>query len=55
MKDNKDLNFDNFENISENLTKLSIEHSINLIKFNLKNLCITHYNFVNETHLVNNN
>ena len=55
MKDNKDLNFDNFENISENLTKLSIEHSINLIKFNLKNLGITHDNFVNETHLVNNN
>ena len=30
MKDNKDLNFDNFENISENLTKLSIEFFHNL-------------------------
>ena len=55
IKENKKLNFDNFKDISENLTKLSVEQSIKLIKFNLENLGITHDNFASERDLVNNN
>ena len=55
IKENKVLNFDNFESISESLTKLSVDQSIKLIKFNLKNLGITHDNFASETVLIKNN
>ena len=55
IKENKVLNFDNFESISESLTKLSVDQSIKLIKFNLKNLGITHDNFASETILIKNN
>ena len=55
IKENKLLNFDNFESISESLTKLSVDQSLKLIKFNLKNLGITHDNFASETILIKNN
>ena len=55
IKENKELNFDNFTNISKNLTQLCVEQSLQLIKINLKNLGITHDNFASETGLVNNN
>ena len=55
IKENKVLNFDNFESISESLTKLSVDQSIKLIKFNLKNLGIAHDNFASETVLIKNN
>ena len=55
IKENKVLNFDNFESISESLTKLSVDQSIKLIKFNLKNLGIAHDNFASETVLIMNN
>ena len=55
IKENKVLNFDNFESVSESLTKLSVDQSIKLIKFNLKNLGITHDNFARETILIKNN
>ena len=34
------MNFDNFENISKELTLLSVSESLKLIKSNLKNLGI---------------
>ena len=55
IKENKVLNFDNFESVSESLTKLSVDQSIKLIKFNLKNLGITLDNFASETILIKNN
>jgi len=36
IKLNKQIDFDNFDKISENLTILSIEEALNLIKKNLK-------------------
>ena len=55
IKENKDLNFDNFEKISKKLTLLSVKQSLNLIKENLRNLGVTHDNFMSETNMVNNN
>ena len=55
IKNNKDLDFNNFENISSKITSLSVQESIKLIKFNLKNLGITHDRFISETEIVNNN
>ncbi len=55
IKNNKDLDFDNFEKISSKLTKLSVEESLKLIKINLKNLGIIHDQFINETEIVENN
>ena len=55
IKNNKNLNFDNFEDISKILTKLSVEESLKLIKFNLKNLGIVHDNFASETNIIENN
>jgi len=54
IKDNKNLDFSNFQSISEQLAKLSIEQSLQLVKFNLNNLGIKHDNFVRETDIVNN-
>jgi len=51
---NKDMKFDNFENISKELTKLSVKESLKLIKFNLNNLGISHDNFASETDIVIN-
>ena len=55
IKNNKNLTFDDFDKISAKLTKLSVEESLKLIKFNLKNLGIIHDKFVSETDIVNNN
>ena len=52
---NKDIKFDNFESISNELTKLSVKESLKLIKFNLNNLGISHDNFASETDVVLNN
>jgi arginyl-tRNA synthetase len=49
---NKDLNFDNFENISKELMVLSVSESLKLIKSNLKSLGIIHDNFISETSIV---
>ena len=54
IKNNKDLDFDNFEKISSKLTSLSVQESLKLIKFNLKNLGIVHDKFISETDIVNN-
>ena len=50
---NKDLNFTKFENISKELTLLSVSESLKLIKSNLKSLGIIHDNFISETSIVN--
>ena len=55
IKHNEKLNFDNFEKISKELTNLSVQESLKLIKFNLKNLGIEHDDFIRETTIVNNN
>ena len=52
---NPELNFNNFEDISKDLTALSVKESIKLIKFNLNNLGIVHDNFVSETEIVKKN
>ena len=52
--DNKDLNFDKFEDISKKLTLLSVSESLKLIKSNLKSLGIIHDNFMSETNIVKN-
>ena len=51
----KDLNFENYEKISTELTHLSIEQALKLIKKNLSSLGIEHDNFVSEKKLVENN
>jgi len=53
-ENNKNLNFDKFENISKELTLLSVSESLKLIKSNLKSLGIIHDNFISETSIVNN-
>jgi arginyl-tRNA synthetase len=55
IESNKALNFDNFENITKELTLLSVSESLKLIKSNLKSLGITHDNFISETSIVLNN
>ena len=51
---NKEIDFENFENISEKLTVLSIEEALNLIKKNLNSLGVNHDNFISEKKLVKN-
>jgi arginyl-tRNA synthetase len=55
ISSNSDLNFDNYDNVSEKLTELSIEQALLLIKKNLKSLGIKHDNFVSEKSIVLNN
>ena len=52
IEDNKDLDFDKFENISKKLNLLSVSESLKLIKSNLESLGIIHDNFVSETNIV---
>ncbi len=52
LNSNKDIDFNNFEKISEKLTELSIEEAIKLIKKNLESLGINHDNFISEKKLV---
>ena len=54
LKENKKLNFDNFENISEKLTIISVSESLKIIKQNLNNLGVIHDNFVSEREIVFN-
>ena len=54
IKLNKQIDFDNFDKISEKLTILSIEEALNLIKKNLKSLGVNHDNFFSEKKLVDN-
>ena len=54
LNSNKDIDFKNFENISEILTALSIEEALKLIKNNLNSLGINHDNFISEKKLVKN-
>ena len=55
ISQNKKLNFDKFDIISNELTKLSVAQSLKIIKFNLNNLGIIHDNFASETEIINNN
>ena len=55
IEQNPNFEFDNFDKISKELTKLSVQESIKLIKFNLNNLGISHDNFASETDIVLNN
>ncbi len=55
ISNNKDLDFKNFDLISEKLKHLSIQESLKLIKINLENLGIKHDNFASETEVINNN
>ena len=52
---NKNLKFDKFENVSKELTLLSVAESLKLIKTNLANLGIVHDKFTSETEIVLNN
>ncbi|WP_440652454.1 arginine--tRNA ligase [Candidatus Pelagibacter sp. HIMB1542] len=55
ISNNSDLKFDNFDEIRDKLTVLSIEQALLLIKNNLKSLGIKHDNFVSEKNIVSNN
>ena len=52
ISSNIDLNFENYDDLSEKLTELSIEQALLLIKKNLKSLGIKHDNFVSEKKIV---
>jgi len=54
ISSNSDINFDNYEKISEKLTQLSIDQALLLIKKNLKSLGIKHDSFVSEKSIVLN-
>ncbi|MDA8919239.1 arginine--tRNA ligase, partial [Candidatus Pelagibacter sp.] len=51
---NKKLKFDKFDDISKELTLLSVAESLKLIKTNLANLGIVHDKFTSETQIVLN-
>ena len=51
---NKEIEFSNFDDISEKLTSLAIEEALGIIKKNLNSLGINHDNFVSEKRLVQN-
>ena len=51
---NKKIDFNDYEKISEELTTLSIEEALKLIKSNLNILGINHDNFISEKKLVKN-
>ncbi|WP_440651388.1 arginine--tRNA ligase [Candidatus Pelagibacter sp. HIMB1495] len=55
ISNNSELKFDNFDEIRDKLTVLSIEQALLLIKNNLKSLGIKHDNFVSEKNIVLNN
>ena len=55
INNNKKLKFDNFDDVSRDLTTLAVEESLKLIKENLKNLGIVHDKFMSETKIVDNN
>jgi arginyl-tRNA synthetase len=55
ISSNSSLNFENYESIHDELTKLSIDQALLLIKKNLNSLGIIHDNFVSEKSIVLNN
>ena len=55
INSNKEINFKDFDSISEELTLLAVEEALKLIKKNLKSLGIRHDNFVSEKKIVTNN
>ena len=55
IAENKNLKFDKFEDVSKELTLLSVAESLKLIKANLANLGIVHDKFSSETQIVLNN
>ena len=55
LNSNKNIDFANFEKISEKLTELSINEALKLIKSNLNSLGVNHDNFISEKKLVLNN
>ena len=55
INSNKEINFKDFNSISEELTLLAVEEALKLIKKNLKSLGIRHDNFVSEKKIVTNN
>ena len=54
INSNKKIVFNDFDKISEELTALSIEEALKLIKKNLNSLGINHDNFISEKKLVTN-
>ncbi len=54
LNSNKNIDFNNFDKISQELTSLAINEALKLIKNNLKSLDINHDNFVSEKKLVEN-
>ena len=54
LNSNKNIDFKNFDKISQELTSLAIIEALKLIKSNLKSLGINHDNFVSEKKLVEN-
>ena len=54
LNSNKNIDFKNFDKISQELTSLAISEALKLIKSNLKSLGINHDNFVSEKKLVEN-
>ena len=54
VETNKKINFKDFDKISDELTSLSINEALKLIKKNLKSLGIKHDNFFSEKKLVYN-
>ena len=54
LESNKNIDFKNFDKISQELTSLAINEALKLIKSNLKSLGINHDNFVSEKKLVEN-
>ena len=54
LKDEPDINLENFDKIKNKLKKQGLKYSMDSIKLDLKNLGITHDNFFSETTLVKN-
>ncbi|WP_415304858.1 arginine--tRNA ligase [Candidatus Pelagibacter sp. Uisw_090] len=54
IDNNKNLKFDKFDDVSKELTLLSVAESLKLIKTNLANLGIIHDKFTSETQIVLN-
>ena len=52
IDDNKNLKFNQFDDVSKELTLLSVAESLKLIKANLANLGIVHDKFTSETQIV---
>jgi arginyl-tRNA synthetase len=54
IDNNKNIKFDKFDDVSKELTLLSVAESLKLIKTNLANLGIVHDKFTSETQIVLN-